>query len=252
MNRARFRSSARLQQASPRTIHRPDSRGGVISRSLNPGSGDRDRTGMASLEGPGIRSPIDVDVTMMTPSAQVGQCRIPFGCRRFRHMGRARWGTRARDGVLVGELCSAIQVPPHPCGNNLRSVTRPPLLASLVTALPRPGTRNNSVGSPSTRTEGIARQRASTVRFEETPATQVRIRRICSSPPRDVARVDAAYLLPHEAHFVPELYSLAVRRCVRPGAAGAASKDSSVPVGASSPRDTCTDTLRHAHDARAS
>ena len=36
------------------------------------GAGDGDRTGMASLEGPGSRSLMDVDSSVMTPSAQHG------------------------------------------------------------------------------------------------------------------------------------------------------------------------------------
>ena len=60
---------------------------------------------MASLEGPGIRPLIDVDITIMTPSAQLGKRRIPFGCRHFRHMGVHDGARESADGVLLGEFC---------------------------------------------------------------------------------------------------------------------------------------------------
>jgi hypothetical protein len=62
---------------------------------------------MASLEGPGIRSPFDVGITIMTSSRQVAKRRVSFVCRPFRHVGCARWAREPDAGLSSEELCSA-------------------------------------------------------------------------------------------------------------------------------------------------
>jgi hypothetical protein len=64
---------------------------------------------MASLEGPGIRSLMDVDITIMTPSPQLGQLLLSLWPQAFPAFGVQDGARVAGDELPLDLLCFGIR-----------------------------------------------------------------------------------------------------------------------------------------------